>query len=167
MRHRQRATCVLVVIAVALSIIVYRGRADGPPIVISEVLVGNASTNLDPAYFNYSSWIELHNTGVAAVNLSGLRLVSLREGHATPQSYTLPNISIPADGRVLVWYDELTVGGLHVPYELDMDGGWIELRTAAGAAATVPATTANDGDALAAPGVGGSKKAQPPSASRP
>ncbi len=133
MRHRQRATCVLVVIAVALSIIVYRGRADGPPIVISEVLVGNASTNLDPAYFNYSSWIELHNTGVAAVNLSGLRLVSLREGHATPQSYTLPNISIPADGRVLVWYDELTVGGLHVPYELDMDGGWIELRTAAGA----------------------------------
>ncbi len=133
MRHRQRAAFVLVVIAVALSVIVYRGRADGPPIVISEVLVGNASTNLDPTYTNYSSWIELHNTDAAAVNLSGLRLVSLREGHAAPQSYTLPNVSIPAGGRVLVWYDELTVGGLHVPYELDMDGGWIELRTAAGA----------------------------------
>ncbi len=132
MRHHQRALFVLLSSLIALSVLVARGRAAGPSIEIAEVLVGNASTNLDPVYANYSSWVELHNTGGAAVNLSGLRVVSLRDGRATPESYTLPNVSIPVNGRVLVWYDELTVGGLHTPYELDMDGGWIELRTAGG-----------------------------------
>jgi len=119
-------------LVLALSIVVSPGRAAGPPIQISEVLIGNASTNLDPTYTNYSAWVELHNTGASAVNLAGLRLVSRPDGQATADTYILPSTSIPANGRVLVWYDELTVGGLHTPYELDMDGGLIELRTAAG-----------------------------------
>jgi len=101
-------------------------------VVINEVLIGNATTNLDPTYANYSAWIELRNSGAEAINLGGFRLVSLREGRTTPDTYVLPSgTSIPANGYLLIWADELNTG-LHTPFELDMDGGLIELRTAGG-----------------------------------
>ncbi|WP_374689468.1 lamin tail domain-containing protein, partial [Promineifilum sp.] len=125
-RHRLPGILFLLTI---LALFVRPGAAEGPPVAISEVLVGNASTNIDPTYTNYSSWIELHNTTGAAINLTGYTLSSLRDGRATPDRYTLPSgagSTIPAGGRVLVWYDEIG-SGLHTPFELDMDGGVIEL----------------------------------------
>ena len=84
-------------------------------VVINEVLIGNATTNLDPTYANYSAWIELRNSGAEAINLGGFRLVSLREGRTTPDTYVLPSgTSIPANGYLLIWADELNTG-LHTP----------------------------------------------------
>ena len=93
-----------------------RSYAVAPPVVINEVLAGNATTNLDPAYTNYSPWIELYNAGGSAVNLGGYRL---SDDVANPAGYALPaNTTIAAGGRLIIWYDELATG-LHTSYSLD------------------------------------------------
>ena len=85
-------------------------------VVINEVLVGNAATNLEPTYTNYSAWIELRNAGNEAINLGGFRLVSLREGRTTPDTYVLPSgTTIPANGYLLIWADEMN-NGLHTQF---------------------------------------------------
>jgi len=133
MSARIRATVAIIVLTTALWLgLAPLTDAALTDVVINEVLVGNASTYLEPTYFNYSAWIELYNSGSASVNVGGMRLVSLREGRTTPDSYTLPsNTTIAAGAYLLIWYDEEN-SGLHTPFELDMDGGLIELRTAAG-----------------------------------
>lgn len=101
-----------------------RARAAAPPIVINEVLAGNAGTNLDPQYTNYSPWVELYNAGATAVSLAGY---TLSADAANPAGYALPaGTTIPAGGRLLVWYDELATG-VHTPYDLDMRGGTVAL----------------------------------------
>lgn len=89
-----------------------RLRADAPLVVITELLAGNASTNLDPDYKNFVPWVELRNDGAAAVNLAGYRLSN---DLAVPNRWTLPSgISIPAGGTILLWLDGLATGR-HAP----------------------------------------------------
>jgi hypothetical protein len=114
----------LVAALLGLALVSARSYAVAPPVVINEVLAGNATTNLDPAYTNYSPWIELYNAGGSAVNLGGYRL---SDDAANPAGYALPaNTNIAAGGRLVVWYDELATG-LHTAYSLDMRGDTIAL----------------------------------------
>ena len=133
MSARIRALATLIIVTTALWLVLApQTDAALSDVAINEVLIGNASTNLDPTYTNYSAWIELYNSGTAAVSVGGLRLVSQREGHATTDSFFLPSgTSIAPGGYLLIWADEQN-SGLHTPFELDMDGGLIELRTAGG-----------------------------------
>ena len=84
MSARIRALATLIIVTTALWLVLApQTDAALSDVAINEVLIGNASTNLDPTYTNYSAWIELYNSGTAAVSVGGLRLVSQREGHAT------------------------------------------------------------------------------------
>ena len=104
------------------------GRAQGPAILINEILVGNLGQTLDPDYTNFSSWIELRNTTNGSITLKNYRLVSLPDGAGAPQTYTLPkNLALPAGGYRLIWADGRNSGG-HASFELDMDGGELTLR---------------------------------------
>ena len=133
MSARIRALAILIILTTALWLgLTPQTDAALSDLAINEILVGNASTNIDPAYTNYSAWIELYNSGTAAVAVGGLRLISLREGRTTPDTFVLPSgTSIAAGGYLIIWADEQN-SGLHTPFELDMDGGLIELRTATG-----------------------------------
>ena len=53
--NRYRFTVLSLLVALAgLALVSARSHAVAPPVVINEVLVGNATTTLDPAYTNLS-----------------------------------------------------------------------------------------------------------------
>ncbi len=118
--RRQRIVFATVLAALLAGLLLAaRLRADAPPVVIAEVLAGNASTNLDPDYKNFVPWVELQNNGGAAVNLAGYRLTN---NLATPNRWTLPSgVSIPAGGTVVLWLDGMATGR-HAPFVMDMSG---------------------------------------------
>jgi hypothetical protein len=106
--------------------------AEYPTVRFNEILVGNASTNMDYAFTNYSSWIELHNSKGTPLNLAGYRLRWLGDGEATPVEFTIRSgVSIPGGGYLQFWADEEDTG-LHTNFELDMDGGVLTLLDAGG-----------------------------------
>ena len=134
MSARIAKACILFVLFGVLWLgLLPRAGAQLPSLIISEVLVGNASTNIDPDYTNYSSWVELQNTTGAAVSLSGYSLSWLADGATTADRYSLPRNTLPAGGRLLIWYDEMG-SGAHAPFELDMDGGVLQLLGPGGSA---------------------------------
>lgn len=108
--RRQRIVFATVLAALLAGLLLAaRLRADAPPVVIAEVLAGNASTNLDPDYKNFVPWVELQNNGAAAVNLAGYRLTN---DLAAPNRWTLPSgVSIPAGGTVVLWLDGMATAG--------------------------------------------------------
>lgn len=117
-RMRLFLVAALVALVAGLAL-VSRLRADAPPVVINEVLAGNASTNLDPDYRNFVAWVELRNTGSSAVPLAGYRLT---DDLATPARWTIPSgVSIPAGGYLVLWLDGQATGR-HAPYVLGMSG---------------------------------------------
>lgn len=118
--RRQRIVFATVLAALLAGLLLAaRLRADAPPVVIAEVLAGNASTNLDPDYKNFVPWVELQNNGAAAVNLAGYRLTN---DLAAPNRWTLPSgVSIPAGGTVVLWLDGMAAGR-HAPFVLDISG---------------------------------------------
>jgi hypothetical protein len=70
---------------------------------ISEVMASNAHTLLDPDYYKFSDWIELHNKGNQAVDISGYQL----SDKLNSPKWTIPaGTTIPAHGYLLVWADE-------------------------------------------------------------
>lgn len=123
--NRHRLSFVLLLGALLLGLMVApRLRADAPPVVINEVLAGNATTNLDPQFTNYAPWVELYNAGSSAVSLAGYRLSN---DAGNPAGYALPaGTSIAAGGRLLLWYDEMATG-THTNLSLDMRGDTIAL----------------------------------------
>ncbi len=123
--NRHRPSFVLLLGALLLALVAApRLRADTPPIVINEVLAGNASTNLDPQFTNYAPWVELYNAGPLAVSLAGY---TLSDDAGNPAGYALPaGTTIAAGGRLLLWYDEEATG-THTSLSLDMRGDTIAL----------------------------------------
>ncbi len=123
--NRHRLSFVLLLGALLLGLVVApRLRAAAPPIVINEVLAGNATTNLDPQFTNYAPWVELYNAGSSAVSLAGYKLSN---DAGNPAGYALPaGTSIAAGGRLLLWYDEMATG-THTSLSLDMRGDTIAL----------------------------------------
>ena len=130
-------------------------RATQPPIIINEILVGNAGTNLDPDLTNFSSWIELRNTTGSNISLKGYKLESWPDGAITPDTYLLNKLTVPANGYLLLWADE-TRKGNHVPIELDMDGGELRLTAPDGSFDHVIFTTAQSMDVSYGRNAGGS-----------
>jgi hypothetical protein len=100
---------------------------------INEILPGNASTNLDPDYYNYSSWIEIYNGGSSTVDLAGYSLAYFDYKADTAITWQVPGaIVIPAKGWGLLWADEKDNKGTHTNFELDMRGSEIRLLNPAG-----------------------------------
>ncbi len=99
-----------------------------PGLIINEILPGNASTNLDPDYANYSAWIEIYNAGSSAVDLKDYTLSYWDYKADTPIIWTIPApLSIPAKGHMLFWADEENGNGTHTNFKLDMRGSAIAL----------------------------------------
>lgn len=121
---RRSIHAVLFLALCSLVVFVARVSASTPPIVINELLVGNASTNLDPQFKNFGGWVELFNTGLDPVNLSGY---TLSDDNGQPDMWTLPaGTQIPAGGFLLIWLDE-EGAGIHANFKADMRGGNILL----------------------------------------
>ncbi len=98
---------------------------------ISEVMAANTHTILDPDYFNFSDWIELHNRSDKTVDISGYQI---SDELNTPK-WRLPNGTIlPPDGYLLVWADEKDKQkkGLHTNFKLKMGGEAVSLFDTSG-----------------------------------
>jgi len=87
--------------------------------VINEIMAGNVNAVADQNG-EYDDWVELYNGNSFSLNLNGYYL-SDNENELT--KWTFPNITIPANGYLIVWCD--TAGnsqtGLHTTYRLSAD----------------------------------------------
>src|SRR5689334_8044056 len=96
-------------------------------VVISEFMAANSGT-LQDADGDRADWIELHNSTAAAINLSGWRLT---DNANNLSKWTFPAVSLPADGRIVVFASEKNrrVAGaeLHTNFKLDGDGEYLAL----------------------------------------
>jgi hypothetical protein len=82
-------------------------------IMINEVMTANASSVLDPVYYNYSEWIELYNPGTKTVSVSGY---SLSNDPGNLSLWKVPaGTYIPANGFLVIWMDKLN-RGLHTNF---------------------------------------------------
>lgn len=87
----------------------------------------NQSALADPADGEFDDWIELHNPGGAAADLSGW---FLSDDPAEPFKYSIPaGFNVPAGGFLLVWADDeiaqndpATRPDLHAAFKLDAGG---------------------------------------------
>jgi len=97
---------------------------DGIDVLINELMADNESTvaNEDG---EYDDWIELYNPSDNPVSLIGLYIT---DDLANPKAFTFSDVSIPAQGFVLIWADKKTsLGSHHLPFSLDKDGEEIGL----------------------------------------
>ncbi len=102
------------------------GEAGAFDLVINEILAANSTVNQDEAG-QYDDWIELRNTGTADVPVGGL---TLSDDLENPTKWTLPEVTIPAGGHLLVWCDnEPQQGPLHASFSLSAAGEAIGLFT--------------------------------------
>ena len=88
-------------------------------LVINEIMAGNVNAVADQNG-EYDDWVELYNGNSFSLNLNGYYL-SDNENELT--KWTFPNVTIPANGYLIVWCD--TAGnsqtGLHTTYRLSAD----------------------------------------------
>ncbi|MCW5909515.1 MAG: CotH kinase family protein [Cyclobacteriaceae bacterium] len=97
-------------------------------VIINEVCPANADINFDPDFFNFSPWVELHNTGNTSVSLGGYYL---SDNSNQPAKWVIPQgIFIPAKGYLLIWCDGRNTG-LHTSFSLDSDGESVVLSSPA------------------------------------
>lgn len=119
MKRERLALIALLIALVGVMVTAARLRAAAPPVIINEILAGNADTNLDPDNLNYVPWVELRNTGPSAVALGGFRLTNDLDA---PSRWAIPaGTTIPANGYLLLWLDG-KASGRHAPYTLGMSG---------------------------------------------
>ena len=88
-------------------------------LVINEIMAGNSTAVADQDG-EYDDWVELYNGGSNLINLQGFYL-SDNENDLT--KFTFPNVSIPANGYLIIWCDTAgsTQTGLHTTYRLSAD----------------------------------------------
>lgn len=99
-------------------------------VLLNEFICSNASSYLDPESGQFSDWIELYNVGNEPINLEGFFL-SDDEKDLGKWAFP-PGISIPAQGYLLVFADNLNEG-LHLNFGLSKDGEAIYLTGPNGA----------------------------------
>jgi hypothetical protein len=101
-------------------------------LVINEILAQNNTTNVDEAG-QYEDWMELYNTGSAAIDLEGFQLTDDPEGGVTPWAIPAGN-SIDPGGWFLIWCDDDGGDGpLHADFQLQADGEDVALYDPKGA----------------------------------
>jgi len=88
-------------------------------LVINEIMAGNVTAVADQNG-EYDDWVELYNGNSFSLNLNGYYL-SDNENDLT--KWTFPNITIAANGYLIVWCDTAggTQSGLHTTYRLSAD----------------------------------------------
>jgi len=87
-------------------------------VVINEWMAWNASDEQDE-FGEYNDWIELYNNSNSSINLQGYFL-SNKANEET--KFQFSDISIGANGYLILWADEDTLqGGLHLPFKLDSE----------------------------------------------
>ncbi|MBN1465002.1 CotH kinase family protein, partial [candidate division KSB1 bacterium] len=95
------------------------GRAQTP--LINEVMSLNASTMTDEDD-DYPDWIEIHNPTSSAVNLGNY---SLSDDVVEPRKWTFPNISLAANGFLIVFASDKnrsTASSLHTNFKITSRG---------------------------------------------
>lgn len=98
-------------------------------VVLNEVCPANADINYDPDFYNFSGWIELHNSGSSSVSIGGFYL---SDDEANPLKWRVPaGISIPANGFILFWADDENTGR-HTNFALDAEGEDVVLSNSSG-----------------------------------
>jgi len=95
-------------------------------LIINEVMAENAHTIMDPDFYKFSDWIEVHNRSNHTINLSNYRLGDkLNKGE-----WTIPEgTTIPAYGYLLFWADkkDITKKGYHTNFSLKSKGEAVSL----------------------------------------
>lgn len=92
---------------------------------ISEFMAKNTMTLKDKDG-DFSDWIEIHNTGDVAVDLTGLYLTV----NVSAPSWTFPSITLSAKGYLIVFTDKKTIDPaieLHASFKLSASGKYIGL----------------------------------------
>lgn len=115
--------------SLALLIVLGTVHYSGAQVVINELCASNGDVAFDPDYFNFSGWIELHNTGTSAVTIGGHYLSNDK---SVPLKWRIPtNTSIAAKGYLLIWCDERNNGN-HANFSLDTNGEEITYSKSSG-----------------------------------
>lgn len=97
------------------------GKVAAGAVVINELLAANERTLADPQG-EYDDWIELHNRGTEAVDVSGLYL---SDSPTELSKWKIPaGSTISAGGYLLLWADEngKAAEGLHLNFKLSAAG---------------------------------------------
>lgn len=104
-------------------------------VVISEFLAANggaSSTTTNGTRdedFDLSPWIELHNPGTSAVDLTGWTLTNDADD---PAMWIFPQRTLAAGARLVVWASgknrRPSSGHLHTNFTLDVEGGYLALH---------------------------------------
>jgi len=90
-----------------------------PEVFINEILAKNDSTNHDKRG-EYDDWFELYNPGDKAIDLTGMYV---SDNLSRPRKWRLGNLSIPANGFLLLWADDDPEQGTnHVGFKLSGNG---------------------------------------------
>jgi spore coat protein CotH len=95
-------------------------------VVINELMPGNVSTIADPQG-EYDDWLELHNFGTEAVDLSGMYLTDNR---LHPRKWRIPiGTTLEPGGFLIIWADEdgKATSGLHANFKLAKNGELVTL----------------------------------------
>ncbi len=91
---------------------------------VNEILAKNDSTKLDE-YGENDDWFEIYNPNDIPIDLHGMYVT---DDLTEPTKWRLNNISIPANGFLLLWADkDPEQGANHVGFKLDKDGEKIGL----------------------------------------
>ncbi len=97
---------------------------------INELMAENLTFHQDGSDGNYDDWLEIYNSGVSGVNLSGFYLT---DNAASPTRWPLPDTVLEAGAFLLVWADnDGGAAGLHTNFGLSRLGEFAGLYFDAG-----------------------------------
>ena len=98
-------------------------------VVLNEICPANADIHYDPAYYNFSPWVELYNTSSSTINIGGYYL---SDNASEPTKWRIPSGSfIAAKGFLLIWCDGMNTS-VHTNFSLDSEGEDVVLSNASG-----------------------------------
>ncbi len=99
---------------------------DKKALIISEVMAVNAHTKMDPDFFAFSDWIEIHNQSNSEIDISNYMLSdNLKKG-----KWTIPkNTTISPQEFLIFWADEedTVKNGFHTNFKLKSKGDAVAL----------------------------------------
>lgn len=91
---------------------------------INEFMAAN-QTAVQDEWDEYDDWVEILNRGTTPQSLLGLYLT---DNPLVPGRFALPDTTLPAGGRALVWCDDqVAQGRWHAPFKLEQNGETIAL----------------------------------------
>jgi len=120
------------VTAILFSLCLFLGNAPAQNLVINEFLAGNDTTNVDPDYGENSDWIEIYNSGISQIDLSGYYL-SDKTDNIT--KWQIPSgIVLDANSFLIVWADnyDTTITAMHTNFALSKSGEAVVLTNSDG-----------------------------------